>query len=95
MKRPADHGETTDFLLHPDTLQRRRGHAGEGQFVHTGTTIPDYIRGTTPDVPFDQPPYMDNHTWRHFDYPFENLTFSGGGVKGYSFMGSLAVCIVL
>lgn len=32
-----------------------------------------------------------NAHWKSYDYPFENLVFSGGGIKGYAYIGALYV----
>ena len=29
--------------------------------------------------------------WKHFNYPFEQIIFSGGGIRGYSYCGGLKV----
>ncbi len=31
--------------------------------------------------------------WKTYDYSIENLVFSGGGIKGYSYIGALKVRI--
>ena len=35
--------------------------------------------------------------WRRGDFPFENIVFSGGGMKGYSYIGAIKVrcdCVI-
>ena len=34
-----------------------------------------------------------DEAWMSYDYPFQNIVLSGGGSKGYSFVGSLKVII--
>ena len=33
----------------------------------------------------------EEERWKHAHYPFENLVFSGGGMKGYSYIGAVKV----
>lgn len=31
--------------------------------------------------------------WKHYSYPFENIALSGGGMKGYAYIGAIKVCV--
>ena len=34
---------------------------------------------------------QNNSAWKHFNYPFEQIIFSGGGIRGYSYCGGIKV----
>lgn len=58
-----------------------------GNVAHDGQRM---SRSVTAEICSEQLDYADE--WlTHFDYPFENVVMSGGGSKGYAYIGSLKV----
>ena len=79
----------------PDKLRRSRTRQTlknlEGVDVKHYDEVNNDEEGTLINNPNSADANGDCAAWLNFNYPFENIVLSGGGSKGYAYVGALKV----